>query len=169
MDAGTVFILIAALGAGGALASWLFRMGSKVREKEDRALYYRRLSRTLKNAQSHFERTLPLLAEIPGMDEIPARQALEDAKFASRGLIAYGPEDFHRITDAEAERMLRLTTELHAVDATIAECQEAAMAGSNRLPVLHEDLMARIGRIVAESKALDARFRPKTVNYFWSS
>ncbi len=168
MDAGTAFSMIALLGLGAAAYAYFARVEHHAREREARTLYYRRVFTDLKNAERHFLRHRDRLAELLGMDGIAARQALEDAKFAARGLISYDPSDFHRITEEEAQRMLALTTELKAADSTIEACQEAAMAGSNQLPALHEDLMRRVDRITTEAGELNARFRPKTTDYFWS-
>ncbi len=168
MDAGFAFSTIVLLGLGAAGYGYFARVQYHAREREQRVLYYRRVFTDLKNAEQHFLRHRGTLADLLGMDEITARQVLEDAKFASRGLITYNPSDFHRITEEEAERMLALTTELKAADSTIEACQEAAMSGSNRLPALHEDLMRRVDRISGEAGALNSRFKSKTTDYFWS-
>ena len=82
--------------------------------------------------------------------------------------MTYELSESHRITEVEAERLLALTAELKAADSTIEAAQEAAMQGSNTLPALHQDLMRRVDRIVEESASLNTRFRPKTLDYYWS-
>ncbi len=168
MEAGDAFQVIALMALGGMAYAFFFRVGQKGEEKTRRTLYYRRIVSDLINAERHYSEQRERLAGLLGMDEIAARQALEDAKFASRGMIGYEPSDFHYITEAEAERMLALTRELKAADATVEAAQEAAMAGSNTLPALHEDLMRRIDHITEEAGAVARRFKPKTSDYYWS-
>lgn len=168
MEAGDAFQVIALMALGGMAYAFFFRVGQKGEEKTRRTLYYRRIVSDLVNAERHYSEQRARLAGLLEMDEIAARQALEDAKFASRGMIGYAPSDFHYITEAEAERMLALTRELKAADATVEAAQEAAMAGSNTLPALHEDLMRRVERISAEARAIRARIKTRAEDYYWS-
>lgn len=168
MDAGEAFQIIALLAAGGAGYAYIFNVGQKREEKKSRVGYYRRLVTDLRNAEQHFTEHRARLAELLEMEEMQARSTLEDAKFASRGMISYDPSDLHYVTDTEAERIRKLTIELKATDQVIADCQQAAMAGSNELPALHADLMRRVETIASESEALTRRLKPKANDYYWS-
>ena len=169
MDAAVTVFVILALGAGAIAHSLWWRTEEKSRDKDRKITYYRRLFTDLANARRHFEAKRPALAGLLDMDDAVAqRQLLEDAKFASRGLVTYELSDAHQITEAEAGRLLDLTAALKAADSTIEAAQEAAMAGSNTLPALHQDLMRRVDHIVTESESLNKRFRPKTLDFYWS-
>ncbi|MGF1445307.1 MAG: hypothetical protein ACFBRM_03805 [Pikeienuella sp.] len=168
MDAGTAFQIISLLAIGAGLYGFFFQLRMKQQAKDKRITYYRRIVTDLRNAEAHYTAQRAKLAGLLDLDEMAQRALLEDAKFAAHGHITYETTDFHYITEAEADRMLALTTELKATDATIEACQEAAMQGSNLLPALHADLMSRIERITAEAGDLKGNLTPRGKTYTFS-
>ncbi|MEL6217829.1 MAG: hypothetical protein AAFR79_05100 [Pseudomonadota bacterium] len=157
---------------GVIFGAMVYSFGTRARErselKQKRLDYYRRVVTDLGNADSHYTEQTTKVAGVLEMDEIEARQTLEDAKFASRDMITYAPSEFHYLTPEESDRMLAFTLDAKACDATIEECQALAMAGSNSLPAMHADLMRRIEALGSEAHSLKIRLSPRTTDYFWS-
>ncbi len=168
MDAGQAFQIISLLAIGAGLYGFFFQLRMKREAKDKRIRYYRRLVTDLRNAEAHYRAKRTELAALLDLDEVAQRALLEDSKFAAHGHITYETTDFHYISEAEADRMLALTTELKATDATIEACQEAAMQGSNLLPALQADLMGRIDRITAEAADLKESLTPRGKTYTFS-
>lgn len=168
MAAGEGFLMIVLIAFGAMAYANFTRARERSEHKQRRVHYYRRLVTDLGNADTHYAEQKEKVAGVLEMDEIAARQTLEDAKFASRDMITYEPSDFHYLTPEESERMLAFTLDAKACDATIEECQSLAMAGSNSLPALHADLMQRIEALGTEAHSLKIRLSPRTNDYFWS-
>lgn len=168
MSPGEGFLIVILVAFGAMVHANLTRSRERSDRKQKRVLYYRRLVTDLGNADSHYCEQRIKVADVLEMDEVSAHQALEDAKFASRGMLTYDPSDFHYLSGEEAERMLGFTLDAKACDATIEACQEHAITGSNILPGLHADLMERIDALGQEAHSLKIRLSPRTNDYFWS-
>ncbi|MEM9146368.1 MAG: hypothetical protein AAGC57_09230 [Pseudomonadota bacterium] len=168
MTPGEGFLMIVLIAFGAMAYAYGTRARERSDKKQQRVLYYRRLVTDLGNADTHYGTQTEKVGGVLEMDEIAARQTLEDAKFASRGMLTYEAADFHYLTPEESDRMLAFTLDAKACDATIEEAQAMAMAGSNSLPALHADLMKRLDALGSEAHSLKLRLSPRTNDYFWS-